>query len=242
MKFQYALLLIGSTLSVNAQENSFFLGNAAFQEGNIERAISYYQEAQRGEFSAATAAQLARCYEMQGQVGPALLNIERAKLMDPRNVSLQQAQRDWLESHLPSHPKPSRLENTVLHFSSTSWSYSLCIAIWLTLVLMAYPKVATIPQKTFRNTLWALNVLLLSSVIPGIYYHHQKSQQAIIIKDISMRVAPTAKSPTLQPIQQGEYVYPQKRHDDFFYVMTMDRHRSGWVSSQDVAWIIPRSS
>jgi hypothetical protein len=178
---------------------------------------------------------------MQNQIGQAFLNLERAKLMDPQNISLQQAQKDWFAKYSPSRPKPSRLESAVTHLSSTAWSYLCCIAIWLALILAACPKVTATPQKTLRNTLWTLDILLLLAVIPGIYYHHQKDQQAIVIKDISTRVAPTAKSPTLQAIQQGEYVYPQKRHDGFFYVTTIDRRHSGWVSSQDIAWIIPRS-
>ena len=223
------------------QESSFYLGNAAFHEGNIEPAMAHYQEARHEEFSAATSAQLARCYEAKGQMGEALLHLEQAQLMDPSNRALRKTQEDWSEKYSLPHPQVSPIENIVLHCSATFWSGLFCMAIWLFLILIVYPKTSTMLQKMIRNALWVMDIFLWLITIPAIHFFEKKHQQGIAIRDVPVRVAPTEKSPTLHSLQSGEYVYPQKQHNDFLYITTLDHH-SGWVASQDVEWIIPRSS
>jgi tetratricopeptide (TPR) repeat protein len=248
MKFRHILLVVGPMVFGSAvvyaqnSEEAFYLGNAALQEGNIEEAIIRYQEAQKGGLSAATSAQLAHCYEIQNQPGKALLHLERAQRMDPQNLSLQKTQNDWIKKYLPSHPIPSRIEMVVLHYSNTFWSYLSCMAIWLFLILVAYPKISTMAQKTLRNTLWSINVLLFFAAIPGIYYVHQKYRQAIITNNTSICVAPTAKSPVLHSPPIGEYLYPQQYHNGFYHITSLDHQYSGWLASRDMEWIIPRSS
>jgi tetratricopeptide (TPR) repeat protein len=247
MKFRHILLIVGpmafgSAAYAQNSEEAFYLGNAALQEGNIKKAIIHYQEAQKGEFSAATSAQLAHCYEIQNQPGKALLHLERAQRMDPSNLSLQRTRNDWVKKYLPSHPMPSRIEMAVLRYSNTFWSCLSCMAIWLFLILVAYPKVSTIPQKTLRNTLWSIDVLLFFAAVPGIYHVHQKCRQAIVTNNASVCVAPTVKSPVLHSLPVGEYLYPQQYHNGFYHITSLDRQYSGWLASRDMEWIIPRFS
>lgn len=228
-------------LGIYAQEGSFYLGNADLHEGNIESAIGHYREARHEEFSAATSAQLARCYEAKGQMGQALLHLEQAQLMDPQNRALRKTQEDWSEKYSLSYPKLSCVENIVSYGSATFWSGLFSIAIWLSLILIAYPKTSTAVQKTIRNALWTTDIFLCLAVIFAIHFFEKKHRLAIAVRDIPVLVAPTEKSPTLCSLRNGESVYPQKQHHDFLYITTLDRH-SGWVASQDVKWIIPRSS
>jgi tetratricopeptide (TPR) repeat protein len=245
MKFLSILSFAGMIIPLGtyaqAQDGSFYLGNANLHEGNIEPAIAHYQEARQGEFSAATSAQLARCYEAKGQMGPAFLHLEQAQLMDPKNKALRKTHEDWLGKYSLSHPKVSFFENIISYASATFWSGLWGIAIWLFLVLVAYPKPSTLAQKAIRNALWAMDIFLWLAAIPTIHFFEKKYRQAIAVHDVPVRVAPTEKSPTLCSLRNGEFVYPQKQHTGFLYITTLDRH-SGWVASQDAEWIIPRSS
>jgi len=233
-------LLAALGAPVRAEEGAFYQGNAALQEGKIDAATVFYQKAQKGGFSAATSAQLARCHEAKGQIGEAFLELERARRMDPHNPSLREAQQEWFQKYPLPHPRTSRFENALMRASATFWSCLACIAVWLLLLLVAWPKTSLKPA--LRQTLWGIDVFLFLSVVPAIYYLEQKHRQAIAVREAPLRVAPTERSPTLPPLPDGSHLYPQKRHDDFFYVTTPDRQRSGWVASQDLEWIIPRSS
>jgi tetratricopeptide (TPR) repeat protein len=220
------------------EENAFYRGNAALQEGHIDQAIAHYQKAQKGGFSAATSAQLARCYEAQGQRGKALLQLERALHLDPGNAALREMRHQWSRDTSTS-PKTSWTER--LYASGRCWAGVASLALWLLLVLLAWPRPSTPRARRLRGSLWAADFFLWLMLGPVIHRLEEKNRQAILVNESPLRVAPTEKSPTLPSLPSGSCVYPQKQHEAFFYVRTREGRHSGWVDASDLEWIVPRS-
>jgi tetratricopeptide (TPR) repeat protein len=226
---------------VQGEENAFYRGNAALQEGHIDQAIAHYQEASKGEFSAATSAQLARCFEAKGQRGKALLQLERALQLDPGNAALRETLRQW-ESQNSSHPsKASWAEKLGPYASGHCWAGVASLALWLLFILLAWPRPSTPQSRRLRGALWAADFFLWLALGPVVHRLEEKNRQAILVHESPLRVAPTERSPTLPPLPSGSYVYPQKRHEAFFYVRTREGRHSGWVAASDLEWIMPRS-
>ncbi|MDR3143691.1 MAG: tetratricopeptide repeat protein [Puniceicoccales bacterium] len=245
MKISPISSVLGSMLFLcswaQGNENAFYQGNTALQEAHVDQAIAHYQNAQKGGFSAATSAQLARCYEAKGEWGKALLHLERALHLDPGNAALRETRRQWWLRGPSCPSKALWTEKFGLPASGRCWAYVASLALWLLAILLACPRSAMPSTKRLRRALWMTDLFLWLALVPILHQLEEKNRQAILVRESPLRVAPTEKSPTLSPLLSGNYVYPQKQHEAFFYVTTRDGSRSGWVAAQDMEWIIPRS-
>ena len=129
-----ACLGFGGTARAGLRE-TFEAGNRAYWEGDYQRAIEQWERlVELGVWDADVFYNLGTAYAREGRIGPAILNFERALLIDPGNVEARenlQALRQWV-----AHRRTEAGEDADLDPPRT---------FWMSLLARVTPMQVTVP-------------------------------------------------------------------------------------------------
>ncbi len=190
-------------------------------------------------YSASALFNFGNAYARAGKPGLAVLNYERAKLLDPNDPDIESNLRHVREaSGLPTQP-PAGLDRLPRIASPQILSWigvlGLLIAGASMLARQAYP---THRGKFLASALLgfcALGVTLgcALSVWPTLH------EAVVVGHSIPVRVSPTLIEEPLFVLSEAEIVRVNGEHDGFMLVKTR-AGRAGWAPSSNLAPIVPK--
>lgn len=217
-------------------ENLFAQGNQAYFNGDYAGAIQSYETiAQHQGVSPALLGNLARAHQANGDLGPALLNFERARWLAPRDAAiragLQQLRQD---AGLFTDAEP-RWARPFLELSLNEWSW-LAAAAWAVcggLILARGLGVKRLPLKSGL----ALSGILLAAGLGGIAIGLAQMDRAVVIGDHApIRVSPYAYARQVASVSEGRPLTVTGSHGEFIKVRTATG-QTGWMAATDVGRI-----
>lgn len=189
-------------------------------------------------YSAAALYNLANAYAKSGKPGFAILNYERARLLEPNDPDINANLRHVRDSAgLPPRP-PSRLDRLteIAGPAAIAWAgvFGLLVAGSCALARRRFPG--------HRGKLAAGAVLGFSllgiSVAGGIALWPVMHAAVVIVHSAPVRVSPVPIEETLFELPEGTIISTGAEHDGFVLIRT-GAGRTGWVPGANVAAIIP---
>jgi len=190
-------------------------------------------------YSAAALYNQANAYARAGKPGLAVLNYERARLLDPGDPDIDANLRHLREtSRLPPDSRDA--------FSRVAGTVNPQILAWAGLAGFLAAGVALLARRRYgvhRRKLAAaaaVGVLLAAAAAANAVALWPTVHTAIVIASSApVRVSPTSTGDPLFTLTEARSVRIRAQHDDFMLIQTPEG-RSGWVSATDVAAVVPR--
>ena len=227
--------------------------NRAFQTGHYEDAARLFQDAisLRG-YSAPLCFDLANAQFKAGHLGPALLDYERARYLDPgdadinRNLQLARHQAGL-------EPDPYRWWQVVIR--SINWTVWLgVIAACLVLLLAAMigsacarawtartQRPVPVWPKIFRGIFFACIPLCLffGFVELSAVGFGDRVEGVVVTKGgATLRLSPFDTAERTGSVPEGELVTVEQGHEGYFWIDDRSR-QSGWVDGRDLEPVVP---
>lgn len=189
-------------------------------------------------FSAPALYNLANSFARAGKPGLAVLNYERARLLDPSDADIEANLRHVREkSGLPPDSR-SRFQRAA-EFADPQ------ILAWLGVLGLSIAGIAAcvrVGRKTHRRKLllatWVGICLLGVSAANGIALWPVIHEAVVIAPSIPVRVSPVTEEEPLFVLPEASLVAVRAEHDGFVLVQTQNE-RSGWVPGKSLARIVP---
>lgn len=198
-----------------------------------------HSESEPVGYSAAALYNLGNSYARAGKPGMAILNYERASLLEPGDPDIQANLRLVRESaHLPVE-SPDTVDR-VASIASPFWMS------WLAVLGLTMVGASLILARLFsRHRLLRGIATLLGAVLVGLtccsgFAFWSRLHEGIVIAAATpVRVSPVPMGDPLFSLPEGEEVKITAEHDGFALIETRAR-RAGWISSSNLAPVAPR--
>lgn len=260
MKSLFLLLALTFTAALGAYaqdagSDTLDAANQAYTEGHYDQASRQFQDLiQTHGYSAALCFDLANAEAKAGRIGPAILNYERARYLDPSD-------RD-IDHNLQLARKQAGLEPNSYRWwqialLSINWLVWLGIMaaclflIFLAVIGTAYaPAISSavkIPLRLLKNIFRAVIFagiplcLLLGYVELSTVGFNYRIQGVIVAPgQATLRLSPFESADSIGTIPEGELVTVEDRHNDYLRIEARDHH-FGWVAQKDLEPVIAGS-
>ena len=209
-------------------------------DGQATQAPSQPQAQSQSGYSAPALYNLANAYARAGKPGFAVLNYERARLLDPNDPDIEANLRKVRETC--GLPPESRNE-----FERLAGTLSPRILAWLGVLGLLMAGVGVLARRRYpwhRRKLLAatlLGVTLLGLTIASGIAHWPLMREAVITHAAPARVAPVNIEEPLFVVPEATIVSTSAEHDGFVLVRT-GAGGMGWVPSADLVPIVPRQA
>ena len=191
-------------------------------------------------YSAPALYNLANAYARQGKPGLAVLNYERAKLLDPNDPDIDANLHQVRQSAgLPPESR-NRFERAA-RFANPE------ILAWAGLAGFLCWGASVLARKMFpRHRLWLGASSLIGFVTAGAALCDAAAlwpmlhEAVVVTRTATARVSPVPMGESLFELREAETVETISRHDSFVMVQTRTG-RKGWVSADSLAPVMPRA-
>ena len=199
---------------------------------------SHAVQAQAG-YSAAALYDLANAYARGGKPGLAVLNYERARLLDPTDPDIDANLRHVREaSGLPPESRNG--------FESVAGIASPRIHAWvgvLGILTAGAGALARLHYPRHRRKLLAATLLGISllgvTIVSGVALWPIMHESVVITHAAPVRVSPVTIEEPLFVLPEATIVSTSAQHDGFVLVRT-SAGRAGWVPRSNLAPIVPK--
>lgn len=220
-------------------EMHFNNANQSYSKGEFADAIASYQQLlEQDGYSAPVLFNLANSYAQSQQPGKAILNYERAFLLNPGDADIAGNLEKVRKEYGLFTAEKSRIDKifhllTLQEFSFLLLS-GLIVAAALVWICIKFPL-----RKGTVGLAVLLSTIMICYSLAGIYRHMQEINPAIIIaSSAKILISPFENAASLGSIQEGKKVFPLKQHDDYTLVVE-ETGRKGWVANSFIENILP---
>lgn len=223
-------------------QNGFEKGNALYQKGEYEAAISAYESVLKGkQQSAEVYFNLGNCYYKLNKVAPAIYNYEKALVFHPNDSeiinNLKFAQKMTIDE-IKEVPKVGfakllRDFTAIFHYDSWAWIAVSLSTLFLLFFVGYYFSQITIWKRIFFIGMFVLVFMILISVLAAIFEkdHDVNERPAIIFAEVAeVKGEPKASSSDVFVLHEGTKVYIKETLDNWRKVELTDGSE-GWMES-----------
>jgi hypothetical protein len=189
-------------------------------------------------YSAAGLYNLANAYARSGKPGFAVLNYERARLLDPNDPDVDANLRHVRETAGVAHESPTRFDRVARIASPQALAWigvlGLLIAGSSALIWRRHPRHR---RKLLAATLAGICAMGLS-IASAIGLWPLMHEAIVIAHTAPLRVSPVLIEAPVYELPEATVVTTGVEHDGFVLVRTISG-RTGWVPSSNIAAIVP---
>jgi tetratricopeptide (TPR) repeat protein len=245
----FALALLGFPLGLGASEpweEIFFKANEAYKEGRFDDAVvGYNRLLQNGLNNGHLYYNLGNAHFRLNQLGQAILNFERARLLMPRDADLRYNLGHARDQTTDAISESKSFLNMVFFWLDTLnstelfWAFAFAnLVVWATLLTRLYNR----SEWTFYTALIALALWIVLGTSFGMkWYQTTKDNRAVIIpKEVSVLAGPATGDTLLFQIHEGTVVRHERSEDGWSLIRLADKKR-GWVPSDAIERIAVKS-
>jgi tetratricopeptide (TPR) repeat protein len=217
----------------------------AYSSGDYSKACDVYQKIleEKGE-SAAIYYNIGNCYYKQNKTAPAILNYERALLLDPGNgdirFNLEIAKLKTVDKIDPIKPFfLSEWINDLQNLLGTNqWAYSGIICFFLLIgmfVLFFFSRKIILKKLGF----YAGIVLLVIIIASNVFSHNQKKRltnrnSAIVFAPtVTIKSSPDNSGTDLFPLHEGTKVEIKSKLGEWYEIIIADGN-VGWIQANNI--------
>ncbi len=236
-----ALLLASAAAGMGSPDELFNQGNLAYGEEQYEAAADKYQQAiNEGNYSADLFYNLANAFVRLDQPGRALLNYERALILDPYHQEAR-LNSNFVKSGLPQiEPELSAWESFFGIWPASAYITLLCVAGWMTLALLMIGLLTRFSTVVVSLVILAALSLGLGTAGYLVTRPFEVGPQSAMVTGSAAKAhyAPAASSATVTPLPAGTKVKILNSMTGWNYIKLPD-NRLGWVESEKLERLLP---
>ncbi|MCX2718373.1 tetratricopeptide repeat protein [Lentiprolixibacter aurantiacus] len=246
MKRHLFLLMLFLAPTAYAQlEVRFDSATVAYNNGDYEKAISYYMEIlDEGQHSAALYYNLGNSHYKLNQIAPSIYYYEKALLLAPNDQEIRNnlvyAQNMTLDaiSPLPETTLSRFYKQVTGILSFDGWSYLAVVfvlAFVLSYILFYYLRSSTHKRIAFISSLIAITLTVISVVIAFLRYQDFMEDQPAIIFDeeVNVKAEPNERSEIAFTLHEGTKVNVLEEFDAWKKIELSDG-QTGWMLSESL--------
>jgi tetratricopeptide (TPR) repeat protein len=245
--FVFSFLII-NVMSASQIDDLMKQGNAAYQNGNYQNAISDYEKLVNDGYEGVSLYyNLGNAYYKDGKLGYSILYYEKALKLSPNDDDIQHnlaiANSKTIDkiNTLPRFFIFQWWESLLSFFSVKGWTYFTYVLFILILAaagIYFFIKNPLIQRYSFFGGLAILVLFILSAVMLAINVNRQLNVKngIIIAQAVSAKLSPDTKSNDAFVIHEGLKVKMEDKVDDWVKVRLKDG-KIGWLPQNDIAQI-----
>lgn len=233
-----ALSLIPDTEArTGAWDEVFFKANQAYKQEHFQEAIDgYNQLILSGHTTGSIYYNLGNAYYRQKQLGRAILNYERARLMIPRDADLNFNLRQARDQSKDAIPGSDDFVGMIffwldsLSLSELFWGFAaLNLLFWGILLVRLFRR----SDGTYYMLLLFFILWLIAGLSYGLkWYEVETDDRAVIVQDEAAVLAgPDIRDTVLFKLHAGTIVHHERSEDGWFLIHLPDKKR-GWVRAE----------
>jgi tetratricopeptide (TPR) repeat protein len=246
MKNIIVLLVILLSFAGYAQNDALF--NSAttyYNEGEYEKASeNYLKIIENGEHSAAVYYNLGNCYYKLNQIAPSIYYYEKALLLKPNDLEIQNnlayAQNMTLDS-FDSLPETSlsrlyKSINGLLSFDQ--WSYTAVFFVFvfvLAYILFYYFRYSSHKRIAFITSIVSLLIAVFCIILAFVQFRDFEANMPAIVfsEELIVKSEPNNRSSQAFLLHEGTKVFVLDELDDWKKIQLKDG-KTGWVPSEEI--------
>ncbi len=223
----------------------FVNANAAYEQGNFERAIELYEKlVASGYESGHVHYNLGNAYLRNGELGRAIASYRRSQAFLPRDqdvrANLDFARKSARDAIAP--PEPGAVRKTLFF-----WHYSLSRAelativvilnllVWTILVLRIYRRGSEVLRWTFIVLLLAL---LTAGTSLGLRHWQPRRVAVIVPQEIDVRAGTSIQDTVLFKLHAGTEVRVVDRRPQALRIALPEEGRGGWIEARHAEVVV----
>ncbi|HMK06783.1 MAG TPA: tetratricopeptide repeat protein [Flavobacterium sp.] len=238
-KIVFLLLL---TTQVFFGQNGFESGNALYQKGNYEEAVSAYEGVLAGKKeSAELYFNLANAYYKLNKVAPAIYNYEKALLLNPNDKEIlnnlkfaQKLQIDEIKE-VPKVGFGKLLRDFTALFDYNQWAWISVTFAFLFLSFFAgyYLSQTSSYKMLFFFGMFFLAFVIIVSLLSALFEksHDKNERPAVVFAEVTaVKSEPKASASDVFMLHEGTKVFVMEKLDDWKRIELTDG-TEGWIES-----------
>lgn len=242
------VLLSCSVCIGQAPEDLFREGNNAYNQGDYQRAVIYYDSiSSLGVHASELYFNLGNAYYKLNAIAPSILNYEKALLLDADNAQVRHnlafAQNMTLDrfSSLPESDLKKATDRLLFLTSVRGWSLVVVACVWIA-VLLFFLYVKSVRSGAKRLFFSGFIVVAFGALLALGFALQQKSivqntHPAIVFATAeSFRAEPNLRSEVLLTIHEGAKVFIQEQIEDWVKVK-LKNGAIGWIPQSSIQHI-----
>ena len=224
-------------------EELYFEANRAYKESQYLQAIDGYIELLGlGYINGHVYYNLANAYVRSGQLGKAILNYERAKLLIPRDADLKFNLRYALDQRQDAISSTQNFLRQAffwlddLTFDELLWSFGvLNILFWGILVMRLFAR----PEWTYYLLIIMMIFWLVFGVSLGMKWQQLATdiRAVILANEVDVLAGPDSNDTILFKLHEGTIIHRERIEDDWSLIRLSENKR-GWIKSADIEAIV----
>jgi len=239
------LYLILLTAQVFFAQSGFENGNAFYQNGKYQEAITAYESVFRTKKqSAELYFNIGNCYYKLNKVAPAIYNYEKALLLNPNDTEIQNNLKFAQKLQIDDIKTVEKVGfNKLIQDFTNTFHYNTWggIAVGLSIVFLLffvgyYFSQITVSKRLFFFGMFFAMLLLIVSVAAAIFEKNQynKDQPAIVFSEIvSVKSEPKNGATDAFVIHEGTKVYVIESLDNWDKIQLTDGNE-GWIENSAI--------
>lgn len=241
MKYWAGILIsLCCSWAIAQPEVMFDSATVAYNQGNYEKAIDYYEDIlEGGKHSAALYYNLGNCYYKLNQIAPSIYYYEKALLLSPNDVEVKNnlvyAQNMTLDAIIPlPETTLARLYNRVAGvLTFDGWAYLGVVFVLifvLAYILFYYFRYPTQKRIAFISSLVAIALAVIFVLFAFLRHQDYKADQPAIIfaQEIIVKAEPNNRSDVAFTLHEGTKVNVLEGFDTWKKIQLSDG-QVGWV-------------
>lgn len=236
----FVLFFMFAAVFSSDNKELFSEANKLYEEKNYDSAIVLYlQIIDSGEKNSAVLYNIANCAYRNGDIGAAILYLERAKLLSPDDKDIN-ANLDFLRRQTVDKfetPEEHFAEQTFNKFQNLFTLETQIIVMIIFSLLITIIITFTLFSPKFRTAkIYSIMILALLSIILGISaivkYQTQKNNiRAVIMTDSINAVNEPRGNKTIFTAHEGTVLNVIKTENGWYFI-SLPNGASGWVQKQ----------
>jgi tetratricopeptide (TPR) repeat protein len=240
-------LLMSTSTPAGGQEKKaalalFEQANILYSRGEFQQAAEQYLDIiSKYGVSPSLLYNLADSYAAAGQVGPAVLNYERALRLAPGDADIQgnlaQVRKD-AGLYRDDQPLLRRLAELL---GADQWLMIAGCALLCSGISALFVTAATAGPGQGKRTLlhWLMTgslIVVLLTLPPAVFRYQDWKIGVVLAEDAHLVISPFADAAPAGDIKAGRLVRPEREHGDYLLVTT-ETGKSGWLAKESFALV-----
>jgi tetratricopeptide (TPR) repeat protein len=238
----YILLL---TTQVFFAQSGFENGNALYQKGKYQEAITAYESVFRTKKeSAELYFNIGNCYYKLNKVAPAIYNYEKALLLNPNDAEIQNNLKFAQKLQIDDIKTVEKVGfNKLIQDFTNTFHYNTWggIAVGLSIVFLLffvgyYFSQITVSKRLFFLGMFFVMLLLIVSVAAAIFEKNQynNDQPAVVFSEVvSVKSEPKNSATDAFVLHEGTKVYVIESLDNWDKIQLTDG-TEGWIENSAI--------
>jgi tetratricopeptide (TPR) repeat protein len=236
-----AMVAVPITAQAGSTVPTFEDANTSFASGNYHTAIAEYRAIlEHDGYSAPVLFNLGNAFYRDGQFGAAILNFERAQVLEPGDSEIAANLLQTRQKAGVAAPALNEVERAArdLTPNTLAWTGSLALMA----ICLAIGAAQVFPRFLYAKVIVVMAAGTMLAVAAAFAIRWPEFDRAIVITaNAPARIAPASDAAQSFALKAGEAVTLAKSYGQFILAQTPDG-RSGWVDGNELGRVFASDS